>query len=226
MSFLEPIYEEIRELGERGLVVKKNGEKIYSDKVYLMANQHGCRMCDVLDSNCGGAMYFPSVGQMRTKDGLINGRPDLHIPGVSPLITSMPTFTGPYFFGMDEMHMIALGIGKLTHRMLNLPKSHVFRGPSGYAFQLVRYLSNASIMTRIFNNIRLSKKTIPPSFEGCWDGNFTSYTRAVDWQNFLSSVVPCTLWREDWCLTTDICGFATDFENLTNHIRCVFRLQN
>ena len=35
-----------------------------------------------------------------------------------------------------------------------------------------------------------------------------------------------TLWREDWCLTTDICVFATDFENLTNHIRYVFRLQN
>lgn len=34
------------------------------------------------------------------------------------------------------------------------------------------------------------------------------------------------LWREDWCLTTDICVFATDFENLTNHIRYVFRLQN
>ncbi|KAG1437757.1 hypothetical protein G6F56_012951 [Rhizopus delemar] len=151
-----------RELGERGLVLKKNGEEIYSGKVYLIANtgdipgtadllnhndhcgEHGCRMCDVLGSSCGGAMCFPGVGQMRTKDDLINGRPDLHMPGVSSLITSMPTFTGPHFFGMDEMHMVALGIGKLTHRMLNLSKSHVFRGPSGYAFQLVRYLSNSS----------------------------------------------------------------------------------
>ncbi|KAG1451900.1 hypothetical protein G6F56_007965 [Rhizopus delemar] len=46
-------------------------------------------------------------------------------------------------------------------------------------------------MTRISDHIRLSKKTIPPSFEGCWDGNFTSRTRAVDWQDFLKSVVPC-----------------------------------
>ncbi|KAG1439428.1 hypothetical protein G6F56_012302 [Rhizopus delemar] len=167
MSFLEPIYEEIRELGERGLVVKKNGEEIYSGKVYLMANtgdipgiadlmnhkghcsEHGCRMCDVLGSNCGGAMCFPGVGQMRTKDDLINGRPDLHMPGVPPLITSMPTFTGPYFFGMDEMHMFALGIGKLTHRMLNFSKSHVFRGPSGYAFQLVIEEDHTTIIRRL-----------------------------------------------------------------------------
>ncbi|KAG1439073.1 hypothetical protein G6F56_012412 [Rhizopus delemar] len=38
MSFLEPIHEEIKQLGERGMVVEKEGVEVYRCKVHLMGN--------------------------------------------------------------------------------------------------------------------------------------------------------------------------------------------
>ena len=92
VSFLKPIYEEVKTLGERGLVVKKSGQVVYSGKVFLMGNtgdipgiadlmkhdghlcQHGCRICDCLGEREGHAMCFPNVGNLRTKHDLVHGR--------------------------------------------------------------------------------------------------------------------------------------------------------
>ncbi|KAG1444616.1 hypothetical protein G6F56_010230 [Rhizopus delemar] len=38
MSFLEPIYAEINELGERDMVVNKDGVELYRCKVHLVCN--------------------------------------------------------------------------------------------------------------------------------------------------------------------------------------------
>ncbi|KAG1437446.1 hypothetical protein G6F56_013102 [Rhizopus delemar] len=66
MSFLESIYEEIKQLGIRGFVVKKGDVTVEEGKVYLMSNtgdipgiadlmnhdghmcKHGCRICDIM----------------------------------------------------------------------------------------------------------------------------------------------------------------------------------
>lgn len=66
MSFLDPILSEIKDLGEHGFDIKKNGESIFCGKVYLMGITgdipgiaelmnhhghnclHGCRFCDTV----------------------------------------------------------------------------------------------------------------------------------------------------------------------------------
>ena len=92
MSFLEPIYEEIKQLGIRGFVVKKGDVKVEEGKVYLMSNtgdipgiadlmnhddhmcKHGCRICDIMGEYAFHGYRFNKVGHLRTFDDLINGR--------------------------------------------------------------------------------------------------------------------------------------------------------
>ncbi|CAO3690925.1 unnamed protein product [Rhizopus stolonifer] len=112
MSFLVPIYKEIKQLGESGMVVEKEGVEVYRCKVHLMGNTgdipgiaelmnhdghmstNGCRICDIFGVAHNHAMCFIGEGTLRTFEDLINGRSDLNMPGVSPVITSMPTFSG------------------------------------------------------------------------------------------------------------------------------------
>lgn len=95
MSFLEPIIEEIAELGDKGLMVKKDDEVVYHGKVHLigitgdipgiadlMKHQghmayYGCRICVVRGVRPAGSsgMYFTCNDCLRTMDELINGDP-------------------------------------------------------------------------------------------------------------------------------------------------------
>ena len=112
------------------------------------------------------------------------------MPGVPHTIASMPTFSGVPFFGMDEMHLIGEGISKLVYSLLNPLKNKDFRGQSGYSFELSGRPARTTIMANIIKYIGLSKATVPPSFEGRWDGHFEKY-RSVDWEDFFSVAVPC-----------------------------------
>lgn len=112
------------------------------------------------------------------------------MPGVSLTITSMPTFCGISFFFMDEMHLIAYGIGKLVFSLLNPKRSAAYRGEIGYCFDLLEPSADTTVMGNVSKYISLSKPTVPQIFEGCWEGSFGSY-HAVDWEDFLSIVVPC-----------------------------------
>lgn len=92
MSFLVPIYEEIKQLGERGMVVEKEGVEVYRCKVHLMGNTgdipgiaelmnhdghmstNGCRICDIFGVTHNHAMCFIGEGTLRTFEDLVNGR--------------------------------------------------------------------------------------------------------------------------------------------------------
>ena len=111
------------------------------------------------------------------------------MPGVSPVITSMPTFSGVPFFIMDEMHLIGRGMGCQIYVMLNPTKNLRFRGLLGYSFTLVTGFTGPQIMEMVGRYIRLSKATMPRCFEGSWDAPSGHY-RAVDWEDFSSAVVP------------------------------------
>lgn len=113
------------------------------------------------------------------------------MPGVPSLITSLRTFSGVPFFGMDEMHLISRGIGQLLFSMLEPRSNSKFRVESAdnYTFQFRRLRNSTITMTTIGQQIKLSKPRVPLLFEGCWDDQFGLY-RAVDWQDFLTVVVP------------------------------------
>ena len=109
------------------------------------------------------------------------------MPGVPSLITSLETFSGVSFFGMDEMHLLSHGVGRLVFEILNPAFNGIFKpdNASNYTFELAR-VSNF----RVFGQyIKESRETVPPSFEGAWNENFGAY-RAVDWQDFLLVAVP------------------------------------
>ncbi|KAG1435947.1 hypothetical protein G6F56_013765 [Rhizopus delemar] len=106
------------------MVVNKNAAEIYRCKVHLIGNtgdipgiadlmnhdghmsKYGCRICNILGLRCNHAMCFFGEGELRDFEDLVFGRSDLNMPGVSSVTTSMRTFSGVPFFGMDEMHMI------------------------------------------------------------------------------------------------------------------------
>ena len=92
MSFLRPIVDEIRSLGNNGFRVLKYNNIIYKDKVHLMGVMgdipgvadlmnhaghmayHGCRICDVRGVS-DGARYFLHNGNIRSKESLVHGDP-------------------------------------------------------------------------------------------------------------------------------------------------------
>ena len=92
MSFLDPILSEIKDLGEHGFDIKKNGESIFCGKVYLMGITgdipgiaelmnhhghnclHGCRFCDTVADTTMGHAYFPGSENLRTRQYLIDGK--------------------------------------------------------------------------------------------------------------------------------------------------------
>ncbi|KAG0852299.1 hypothetical protein G6F16_013892 [Rhizopus arrhizus] len=123
MSFLRPIVDEIRSLGNNGFRVVKDSSLIYKGKVHLMGLMgdipgvadlmnhaghmayHGCRICDVRGVS-DGARYFLHSGNIRSKESLVHGDPSHQMGQVPELLTSLPTFCGVEFFGLDEMHLI------------------------------------------------------------------------------------------------------------------------
>ncbi|KAG1032586.1 hypothetical protein G6F43_013740 [Rhizopus delemar] len=92
MSFLRPIVDEIKSLGNNGFRVVKDNNIIYKGKVHLMGVMgdipgvadlmnhaghmayHGCRICDVRGVS-DGARYFLHNGNIRSKESLVRGDP-------------------------------------------------------------------------------------------------------------------------------------------------------
>ncbi|KAG1442091.1 hypothetical protein G6F56_011209 [Rhizopus delemar] len=162
---------------ERGSLVKKGDVTVEEGKVYLMSNtgdipgiaglmnhdghmcKHGCRICDIMGEYAFHGYRFNKVGHLRTYDDLINGCSVLNMPGVPWIITSSATFSGFPFFAMDEMHLIG--------------------GEHGYCFELLRLPGDLSVMEAVAKYMHLSRATMPPCFEGCWESCFKNY-RAVD----------------------------------------------
>lgn len=112
----------------------------------------------------------------------------------------MTTFSGSTFFGLDELHLIARGIGKQVYDLVtvaNLPSSQMslfyYTNPNhtknteSYPF----FISKRDLKA-IGECISQSRKYVPTSFQGSFDNVIakTDGTRAVDWLDFLLYIVP------------------------------------
>lgn len=111
----------------------------------------------------------------------------------------MGTFSGSSFFGLDELHLIARGIGKHIYELITVDldiknNTHYFytksdntKSSEGYPF----YIPKANLR-KIGETIAKSRQYIPTSFQGSFDNLIakTDGTRAVDWLDFLLYIVP------------------------------------
>ncbi|KAG2191767.1 hypothetical protein INT47_010342 [Mucor saturninus] len=73
---------------------------------------YGCRICEVTGRHpegCSHGMYFLDVGNMRTKDELVNGDAEF------------------YMLDVDPMHLIGRGLGTLVYTLLYPKKNKKFR---------------------------------------------------------------------------------------------------
>ncbi|KAG1436752.1 hypothetical protein G6F56_013422 [Rhizopus delemar] len=133
---------------------------------------------------------------MRTKTQLKNGDP-LYKIVQKFLFAELPSFSGVSFFGLDEMHLIAHGIGKHVYELIiaNIKgSSNIFytdenkrQKKDSYTFHFT-----AEEIKKMGEALEQSRSTIPTSFQGSWDNIFAKIdgTRAVDWLDFLLHVVP------------------------------------
>lgn len=107
------------------------------------------------------------------------------------LFTSLSTFSGAPFFGMDEMHLVARGIGQLLFDLLHHRNNSKFQveASNDYTFQFDQRKSPVAIMAEVSLYIGRSTSTVPRTFEGRWNDRLDNY-RAVDWQDWLLYIIP------------------------------------
>ncbi|OAD66599.1 C2H2-type zinc finger transcription factor [Phycomyces blakesleeanus NRRL 1555(-)] len=217
-SFLIPIINELQDLEAHGLVVKHNRVELCRSKVYLLlasgdipavadmahigshTSLFGCRFCETkgkCPTNRRHGMYFDDISaRLRPLEDFKVGNPSKNIYQLS-IYTQLSTFSGSSFFALDELHLIARGIGKLVYDLIivTLTKETKFYythpdntlNTTEYPFHIPR----ADLVT-IGNCITSSQKYIPTSFQGSFDNVFAKIdgTRAVNWLDFLLFLVP------------------------------------
>ncbi|OAD80872.1 hypothetical protein PHYBLDRAFT_138425 [Phycomyces blakesleeanus NRRL 1555(-)] len=217
-SFLIPIINELRDLEAHGLVVKHNGVELCRSKVYLLlasgnipavadmahigshTSLFGCRFCKTkgkCPTNRRHGMYFDDISTwLRPLKDFKVGNPSKNIYQPS-IYTQLSTFSGSSFFALDELHLIARGIGKLMYDLITvtLTKETKFYythpdntlNTTEYPFHIPR-----TDLVTIGNCITSLQKYIPTSFQGSFDNIFANIdgTRIVDWLDFLLYLVP------------------------------------
>ncbi|OAD65483.1 C2H2-type zinc finger transcription factor [Phycomyces blakesleeanus NRRL 1555(-)] len=142
-------------------------------------------------------MYFDDISaRLRPLEDFKVGNSSKNIYQPS-IYTQLSTFSGSSFFALDELHLIARGIGKLVYDLITvtLTKETKFYythpdntlNTTEYPFHIPR----ADLVT-IGNCITSSQKYIPTSFQGSFDNIFAKIdgTHAVDWLDFLLYLVP------------------------------------
>ncbi|SAL96241.1 hypothetical protein, partial, partial [Absidia glauca] len=143
-----------------------------------------------------GGMYFP-VMTSRCKYRLLDEYKNGGENGIAAsAVASLNTFSGPHFFGLDEMHMIGHGLAKMLFTLFQPVKKNDMsndRDKRRYntTFDYPFSLDDLEIKS-VGNDMLLSRPNIPLSFfHGNWD-NIEKHqsARAVDWMDFLLFVVP------------------------------------
>ncbi|OAD80841.1 C2H2-type zinc finger transcription factor [Phycomyces blakesleeanus NRRL 1555(-)] len=142
-------------------------------------------------------MYFDDISaQLRPLEDFKVGNPSKNIYQPS-IYTQLSTFSGSSFFALDELHLIARGIGKLVYDLITITLTKETKffythpdntlNTTEYPFHIPR----ADLVT-IGNCITSSRKYILTSFQGSFDNVFANIdgTRAVDWLDFLLYLVP------------------------------------
>ncbi|KAG1436883.1 hypothetical protein G6F56_013365 [Rhizopus delemar] len=141
---------------------------------------YGCRICKAKGRhslNSTNGMYFVDINSMmRTKSQLKNGNLLYKIAQKS-LFAELPSFSGVSFFGLDEMHLIAHGIGKHVYELImanTKGSSNIFytdenkrQKKDNYTFHFT-----AEEIKKMGEALEQSRSTIPTSFQGSWDNIF------------------------------------------------------
>ncbi|SAM02741.1 hypothetical protein [Absidia glauca] len=221
-SFLSPIFRELDHLSRVGIMVTTADGQTIKAKVHLMTftgdisavadlinhkdhtSYYGCRLCHIkgvngVTAHDNDGMYFlgkTSRFDLRPLDKYKLGSQF----GISPsAVAHLNTFSGGHFFGLDEMHCIGYGLGKMLFAMFQPIKKNLYvtskdkrkhLAARDYPFDLADL-----DLTKVGEAMALSKPDIPVGhFDGNWD-DIVKYpnTRAVDWINFVLFVVPTLL---------------------------------
>ena len=132
-----------------------------------------------------------------------------HGINIEPLFASLPTFTHPTFFAIEELHCIGQGVAKHVYELLtvSINKSYNKAIPLKYAPTdmelLEKGISSASDwpytfhilkndLIEIGNLVELSRATVPTTFSSKWENPIeqSGGNRGVDWIDFLLHMVP------------------------------------
>ena len=118
------------------------------------------------------------------------------------IFARLPTFNGSSFYGLDEMHLIGLGIGKLIHALIVLSNTETdttkyYSKNADGSFQKDQFPFSLPKRDVLLAGkcIEASRSKIPVSFQGSWDNLIqkTAGARAIDYIDFLLYVVPTLL---------------------------------
>ncbi|OAD79998.1 hypothetical protein PHYBLDRAFT_185018 [Phycomyces blakesleeanus NRRL 1555(-)] len=150
-------------------------------------SKDGCRICHVVGQSPGHGQYFrmPSAITMRTPESFkhfdeVASSSKKGLTGQSPF-SLLDSFSGPFFFALDEMHGICHGIGKQVWGLVcgKYGKDH----PLSLSLAAQKEIGTAMVSTR---------RSIPTFFHGAWINIATrsGYFRAVDWADFILFVIP------------------------------------
>lgn len=124
------------------------------------------------------------------------------------VFTSLPSFTGPTFFGLEELHLLGQGVAKHVYELLtvSLRKGHnhavkllykptdkelkeknLCKSEWPYTFHIAP--QNLDELGKL---VEKSRETIPSTFASKWENPITQSggNRGVDWLDFFLYIVP------------------------------------
>ncbi|SAM01866.1 hypothetical protein [Absidia glauca] len=203
-SFLNPLYDELKSLATTGITVTCEDKFQRTYKIHALvftcdilavtplAGHLGhmsirpCRICTThyISPTTTIPKHLPTIPsiQMRAIEDFRLGDPAtcLHPSDVANMI---PGFSGPFFFGLDELHLIGMGLCKQLYLLFrdNYDGENEFK------------LSKSLTWWKQFEvDLEASRPTIPMSeFHGSFRVPWSKYsTRAVDWIDLVRYVFP------------------------------------
>lgn len=128
---------------------------------------------------------------MRTKQDYLDADPNRGFHGHS-LITKLSVFNGPQMYVLDEMHLLARGIGSELYQMLTVSLSSAntrfyYTLPNGdYNVENYPFYIPNQRLNEIGEAIERTRQYIPVGFDGSFQNIIknTRGTRAVDYLDF------------------------------------------
>ncbi|KAG2200803.1 hypothetical protein INT47_001334 [Mucor saturninus] len=258
-SFLRPIIDDLKDLEIHGLVVKRGDIEICRSKVYFLLasgdipavgdmvhicshiSTYGCRFCESKgrspDNTSHGKYVDDSFAPLRRLQDYMTGNPikTIYKPSV---FSELSTFSGSSFFSLDQLHLIARGIGKHLYDLITIEiskdqKCYYTKRDKTVSIANYPFYISRSNLDVIGDCITSSRKHVPVSFQGSFDNFFEKIDGLPKKKNVLGLVKGCALALQ-WNLTPDLIikmeGYFTTWHtylleqvNLKNISRSVFR---
>lgn len=216
-TFLRPIIGELKTLASSGMAVLVKGEEVCRAKVHLVmatgdlpastdlahhmtfSAKYGCRICETTTTREGYHTCFladPSHLTIRSKAQFVAPSTENNL-GIrsSPIFCNLLSFSGPAFFGLDEMHLLGHGLGKTMYDLITISLGKSYNSSSklvpGNPAMSPFYIDKKDLV-KIGRLIEASKVNVPVSFNSKWVDPIKNSggNRAVDYINFLLYQLP------------------------------------